>query len=292
MPNLYATPQEIKSAMPDGIRTTTVSYDALFLRLGERISRFIDNHCKREFYPRLATRYFNGSGECELFLPDLLSVTSVEISTDGGLTYTALSSSDYFATVEGDFNSTMSFTRLIVNVNSSALSIWPTGQRSVKIAGEWGYADDRDTAWESSADTVEDNPLTSSGTSITVNDADGIDLWGVTPRFQAGQVLKIESEYAEVTVVNATENKLTVVRGRNGSTGASHAQNTAISIWRPPEPVKQAAIIQAVRQMERGLQGFGEARANTEIGQLFFLKSLDPEAQIMLQPYIWPFLEN
>ena len=46
-----------------------------------------------------------------------------------------------------------------------------------------------------------------------------------------------------------------------------------------------AAIIQAVRQMERGFQGFGDARATPEIGQLFFIKAMDPEAASLLVPY-------
>jgi hypothetical protein len=34
--------------------------------------------------------------------------------------------------------------------------------------------------------------------------------------------------------------------------------------------------------MQRGFQGFGDARAQPEVGQLFFIKRLDPQAQEML----------
>jgi len=56
-------------------------------------------------------------------------------------------------------------------------------------------------------------------------------------------------------------------------------------VWRPPEAVRRATVIQAARQMERGFQGFGDARAQPEVGQLFFLKQIDPEAQALLAPY-------
>lgn len=287
MPNLYATPAELKLVMPDAIRSTTSAYDVLLLRLADRISRFIDNHCRRTFYPRVAVRYFDGQGKRELAVPDLLEITTVSYSEDDGATYADLGVADYYATVEGDWNAVKSWTRLVINVNSSALSAWPSGQRSVRVAGVWGYADDREAAWEDSQDTVENNPLSAASTAISVNDADGADLWGVTPRFSAGQLLRIGSEICELTAADAGTNALTVVRGCNGSTAAEHPQNTPISIWRPPEPVKQSAIIQAVRQLERGLQGFGEARANPDVGQMFWIKSLDPEARMLLQMYVW-----
>lgn len=285
MPNLYVTPTEIKAAAPDAIQTSTTKYDSLLLRLANRISRFIDGRCHREFFPRQATRYFDGQGKKELKVKDLLSITTIYYSLDDGETYTALAAADYYATVEGDYNSTKSYTELIVSALSDTLSVWPTGQRSVKIEGVWGYADDRDAAFEDSTDDVEDNPLSDSATSITVNDFDGADLWGVAPRFQPGQIARIESELVEITA--AANDILTVVRARNGSTAAAHVQDTNIELWRPPEPVKQAAIITAVRQMERGFQGFGEARANVDTGQMFWVKSLDPEAKELLQDYIW-----
>ncbi len=245
----------------------------------------VDKHCRRVFYPYEDTRYFNGNGKSELWIPDLLSVTTVSYSEDDGDTYTALTSSDYYATVGGNYNSKQSYTQLIVNINSDTISAWTTGQRSIKIEGVWAYADDRDDAWENSQDTVEDNPLSDSATSVTVNDVDGADLWGISPRMQVGQILQIENEMLELAAVDMEQNKITVIRGRNGSTAAQHVQNTVISIWRPPEPVKQACIIQSIRSFERGAQGFSDTRANPEIGQMMWLKRLDPEVETLLVNY-------
>jgi hypothetical protein len=285
MPNLYVTPTEIKAAAPESIRATTTSYDDILLTLVGRVSRLVDKYCRRVFYPYIDTRYFNGNGKAEMWISDLLSINSIEYSEDNGETYTALTVSDYYATAAGDYNSKKSYSVLIVSKLSDTISVWPKGQRSIKIDGVWAYADDRDDAWEDSLDEVEDNPLSDSATSITVNDADGADLWGKAPRFQAGQILQIGSEILEISAADAEQNKLTVIRGRNGSTAAEQTQNTAISIWRPPKPVEQACIIQTVRTFERGTQGFSDTRANPEIGQMMWLKRLDPEVETLLMGY-------
>lgn len=253
------------------------------MRLAGEVSRFVDNHCHRAFFPTLATRYFHGRATRTLRVGDLLSITSVSISEDDGLTYTALAADDYFATVEGDPNSAKSYTHLEIAVNGD-YGYWPAGQKSVKVVGVWAYTDDRATCWEDSLDTVENNPLTSGGTSVTVNDDDGADLWGFTPRFQAGQLARCESEYWEHTAT--ATNALTVARGRNGTTAAQHAQNAMIELWRPPEPVKQAVIIQLARGFARALQGFGDARAVPDISQMIWTRALDPDVVTKLAHYV------
>jgi hypothetical protein len=285
MPNLYATASEIKTGTPDGIRTSTIKYDTLLLRLANETSRFIDRHCRQVFYPQVAVRYFDGKGKTAVTIGPLLSLTSVEISEDDGLTYTALTVDvDFRLTWWGDFNDPRSWTQLVIDPNGSETA-WPDGFRTVKVTGVWAYADDRATAWESSTDVVQDNPLLIGATSLTVADADGVDQLGSTPRFQAGQLLRIESEFAYCSVVTVGTNILTIARAQNGTTATAHIQAKQIDVWRPPEPVKQATIIQVVRLMERGFQGYGDARANVELSQMIYLRALDPEARALLEPY-------
>lgn len=286
MPNCYASLADIRAGMPDGIRATTTKYDALTLRLASEVSRAIDGWCNRTFYPQLATRYFNGSATSDLLVPDLITITSVAYSEDDGETYTTLLSTDYLATVCGDVNSKKSYDLLRVSALSDTLSTWPAGERSIRVVGVWAYADDRDTAWESSGDTSEDNPLSSSATTMTVNDADAEDAYGIPPIFSPGQLLRLESEYVEVGLrIDSSANTLSIVRGRNGTTAASHTQNTAIDIWRAPEPIRRACVIQVNRQMERGLQGFGDVRATDEIGAITYTRQWDPEAIALMSPY-------
>lgn len=300
MSNLYATPDELKVRIPDGIRSTTTSYDEVFYRLLKMVSRAIDRWCGRVFYPRLATRYWNGSGTPVLDIDDLFSVTSISISEDDGSTYTALASSDYILVRGGhldpyqpfshidaqwDYNHPGSYRAILLDENGD-YSEWSTGQRSVKVVGVFAYSDDRNESWENSQDTVEDDPFSTGGSTMTVNNVDGTDQWGYTPRFQNGQLIRVEDEYFEVAgMIDTGANTMGVISARNGTTAASHAQNKQIDIWRPPEPIKEACIVQAVRLTERGFQGFADARATAEIGQLFFMEALDPEVKALLEPY-------
>jgi hypothetical protein len=50
----------------------------------------------------------------------------------------------------------------------------------------------------------------------------------------------------------------------------------------PPQVVKQAAIMQAVRWFKRGQSAFGDAFANAELGGLQFAKKVDPEIETLI----------
>ena len=291
MPNLYATPTEIKAAMPHEYDTDIsdfTAHDNLLYMLSERISRLIDQYSQRTFYPYSRTMYFEGDGDTDMWLPDLFSVTTLQVGTgnydsDGAEMDSDFASTDYLK-FYGDQDSPLStYNRLVLDPNG-LLSTFPEGVQQIQLDGVWCFHSSRADAWENSQDTVEDNPLTSDATSVMVNDADGTDQWGLTPRFQVGQLLRIESEYCEVTAVNTSTEVLTVVRGRNGTTAASHVQNTQIDIWKPDPLVKQVCIIEAVRLLMRGLEGYGDSRANPELGQIFRVATLDPMAQAMLAP--------
>ena len=285
MPNLYVTPEEIKRTLAEGIQPTTDDYDDLLMDLCNDISRFIDEYCRRSFYPLLATRYYDGEdSRDDLWIDPAISITTVSMSSDDGSTYTAMASTDWIATQATDYNHPGSYNLLRIDENGD-YSYWYRGQRSIKVLGVFGYHGDRDAAWEDSSDEVENDPLASDGTSLTVNDIDGADLFGKKPRFQRGQLLRIESEYVEVSAVNKGAETATIIRGRNGTTAASHIQNKQIDIYRPPAAVRRAAAIQASIQMQRGFQGFGDSRAQPEIGQLFFIKKLDPQAELMLRSF-------
>ena len=70
---------------------------------------------------------------------------------------------------------------------------------------------------------------------INVTDADGTDIDQQSPRFQVGHLLRIESEYLRVLALDTATNQLTVQRGVNGTTAASHAQSTQIDTFQPAQ---------------------------------------------------------
>lgn len=119
----------------------------------------------------------------------------------------------------------------------------------IAIDGLWGYHSRYSEAWADSGDSVKNaGGITANGTSITVTDADGVANDLAKVRFQAGQIILIESEFLFVTDVNTTTNVLTVSRGYNGSTAAAHDLDDVIYIWRP-EPIVVRACKRLVQWM-------------------------------------------
>jgi hypothetical protein len=121
--------------------------------------------------------------------------------------------------------------------------VWETlPNDAVTVGGLWGWHDHPSRAWRSSGDSVQDNPLSAAGTTINVTDADGADVDGQLPRFQVGQLLRIDEEMLAVLAVDATNNTLTVQRAANGSAAATHPQNTAIEVYKPPVDLNMLAL--------------------------------------------------
>lgn len=82
---------------------------------------------------------------------------------------------------------------------------------------EWAE-EDRFDRWN----TVQDNPLTSGATTLTVET-------DTAHQYPKGSLLKIENEQVRVTAV-ATASTLTIVRASSGTTAAQHAQNVDIQL--------------------------------------------------------------
>ena len=280
--NVYATLDQLKKALTD---ITSTSYDVVLVDVLSRASRMIDALTDREFYPTLATRYLDSQGTDRLWLPwPLLSITTLQISSDHGSTYgyTPVENTDFFSS-DGIRWGETPYQHLVMAVNSSSYDVFYAGQRAVKITGIWGWRRNYSRAWVASGDTVNNvTSISAAGTSLTVNDADGADGRGLTPRFSPGNLIKIESEYLAVTAVNTTTNILTVVRGQNGTTAAAHVNGTAISTWLPEEIVIQATLTQAGRWFKRGQQAYQDMGAAFEMGQFLYAQELDPDVRAVL----------
>ncbi len=217
--NTFVTLHRLRQHL--GFAATDTSEDSRLLTLLEAATALLERGTQRRFTPRQATiaHSFNLYDSAGLLLQeDLLSLTGL---------------------INGD-NSSISLTDVVMLagelrlINGAVFVYETTPLNAIDVMGIWGYHDDWHNAWRSSGDTVQNNPLSSAALSLTVTDADGADGENETPRFQVGQLLKIENEYLRVLAVNTTTNVLTVLRGANGTTAASHAQNVAISIYQPP----------------------------------------------------------
>jgi hypothetical protein len=230
MPTLYGTLTQIRARLP---QLTGTGDDSLLLDSLEDASRALDGATHRFFYPKIATRYYDYQEQAQLKLDeDLLSVTTLTTDNEA----TTIEAANYFPMC-GDSYNLQPYDRIRLKADgASVFGYSGTSQRSQKVIGVWGCHDDYAGAHVASGDTVQNaTQISSSGTTLQVTSG---------ANFQRGQTLRIESEWLVVSAISG--NNLTVERGQNGSTAATHAAGTAIDIYRPMRDVERVTLRFAV----------------------------------------------
>ncbi len=234
--NEYCTLNELREWATTEKLPMGLGDDDRILQYISLASRELEKYCgKRKFYPRIETRWYNYQGAYEILVDDdLLEVTTL---TSAGST---ISASDYLLYPLNDYPK---YQIQILKTGTAYFDYDSTLQKAISVAGTWGYHDEWDNAWLNSGDTVQDTGgINATVTTVTVADIGGINAYGFGPRFSRGQLLKIESEWLAATAINMSTNKLTVLRGVNGSTAAPHDEDTAIYTYRVPEIVNMACM--------------------------------------------------
>lgn len=211
--NGYATLAEVKSNKQ--ITSTDAADDTFIEALIENTSRLIDEMTGRWFYPRIQTRLHDVPGGYELRLDaDLLEATTVTngdtvVVTSAQYTTSPLNDTPYWA-IRLKPSASISWTSSVDGDYVGALS----------IAGVWGYHTNYALAWRLA---------TTLGAAIATTTATTFTATSGTP-FSGGQIIKIDSEY--MLVVSVSTNTVTVERGWNGSTAATHLINANVYVWR------------------------------------------------------------
>ena len=269
MLNLYTDLDQMRGRyIHDSALATTDK--AELLRVMGQACRQVDDYCERWFYALTATRHYDGNGKTELWLSDdVLSITTLKVDEDGDLVY------EVDLTEETDFwlwpdNATPKI-RIDINPQGNKISRWPTGRKRIEIAGTFGYSN----VTEGTGDTVQDNPLSAVATTITVKAAGS--------KFSIGQTLLIESEQVWISDIDA--NGLTVTRGVNGTTAASHVQNTAISRFVYEDAIVGAAAMWAGRLWKRRETADATTIINPMMGTLEVHRGMDQDVRLALDPY-------
>lgn len=123
------------------------------------------------------------------------------------------------------------------------------GQKTLTIAGEWGWQDEtEDTGIDKASGS-----LNSTDTTVEVDDADAISV---------GEVIIMESEQIYVTARNTTTNIITMQRGVNGTTAATHS-GAGIDIYRYRYP---SDVVEACLAIARDRWRSREAGTTAVIG--------------------------
>lgn len=218
-----------------GLDSTFTSDDALLTRLLIEAEAWSERQMQRVLKPVIETRHFDWPGQDTLYFnDDLLELISV---TNGDSTSVSLSDLAYIPR--------RTYPKFGISLNGASSVSWTYSTKqedAIALAGVWGYHDNYSAAWVDSLDKVTDaGGINASVTTISVGNVDGANINNDTPRFSAGMLIKIESEWCEVTAAtNSTTDTLTVKRGALGSTAATHALNTPIYVFEPARNVTGA----------------------------------------------------
>ncbi len=247
----YADLSSIKFAL--GISSTDTADDSRLLGILEDASRGIDGWCARWFQPRSQTRYYLPTNSGELLVDDLLAVTTLKTDEDGDRTYEySWELTDY------DLWPYNEWPKQAVQVTPDGDYTFPTGiAKGVEVAGTWGYGDgDSATPYaDSTTDTAEE--LDASETAVDV-------VSGAV--FSPGNSILVESEQMYVTAV--ATNTLTVIRGVNGTTAATHATGKDVYKYAYPRDIRRACIRLAQRTYRLESAPFGVSGGPADMGSV------------------------
>lgn len=152
----------------------------------------------------------------------------------------------------------------------------------VTIAGVWGFHRDYTNAWLK-VDDVTLAQITVSATTFTVASAAGVDAYNRTPRLSPGNLLKVDNEYMELVAVSS--NTLTVIRGANGSTAATHEIGADVLVWQVEDPIKRACARQAAFLYAR--RGAYESSNISDLGIVNYPSDLLAELREIVAEYAY-----
>jgi len=242
----YANIADVKGVL--GITATTD--DTVIRKICEAASRSVDSYTNRYFYTQSATRYFDGA--VRLWIPDLLSITTLKTDEDGNATFeNTFATTDYILYGTGLEDSLNTYPRIRIEISEdSDYSSFASGvKKGVEIAGLWGYGDGI-----SATPYIADTTITED---LTAGEAD-IDVDSVT-NLSAGQVILIGSE--QYYIYSIATKTLTVEPGVNGTTQATHSSGATIYIYQYPADIRQACIDLSVAMYQnRSKQGLQTER--------------------------------
>jgi len=280
----YATLARVKAQLRVVTEDDTTDEDALLMQYIYQYSRNWEHETGQHYAPLIKTVYLNarsGSvGERGTVLrlgEGLLSVTTV---TNGdGTALTAYDPSNgtgaYILENQGRYDSQL---RLVDGSvwTGSAASVY----RAITITGVWGIHHDYSSAWIVTGDTVQDNPLSSGTTTLTVTNTERANELGLRPRISDGNLLRIETEYVEVIQVRPVLT-VTIRRAARGSSAAAHNQNVPIYAWQPHEDAQRyVELCAAYAYSRRG--DFAQSTIAEGLGTVRWPKDRPEEARALL----------
>lgn len=323
MPNYLCSREAVKRA----VKIYGSDQNSIVDRLIDGESRRFEAETRRYFIPRTETRLYRWPQRDMpagmLWLDqDLLSVTSLKAQAQDA-TPTTIPAADYFL----EPYNVSPYNRIEIDLSSSSVfASGATPQRSIEVAGVWGYSQ----ATKASGTVASGLAASAAATSCVLSNGALIDVGDtllceserifvtekaigaatttttgslsgdksvvtvpLTAAVSVGEVIQIDSELMLVTSVAALNmtvirawdgsvlaahnsgasvyafRTLTITRGVNGTTAATHADTTALTKYTPEADVVEAVIASTIAAYMQEQSGWGRVVGGGE-GQIEF----------------------
>lgn len=215
----YASIAELNDALTSSGSTllTSSANNARKLEILEEVSRLIDARAHRGtgFGPWVGALSFDGDGEDTLYMrADLDSLTSLSVaSTVGATPTTPTVDTDFYLVGIGSYQKPY---RVITFHGEGTTSLFGTGPKVTVVTGTWTYPYQTRTLTPTIAEALD-----ASETEVDVSGLTGL---------SAGMTILIDSEQMYVTATtDGVTDSITVERGVNGTTAATHDSGAAIT---------------------------------------------------------------
>jgi hypothetical protein len=260
------------STLKTQLGVTGTGDDTPLLQSLEMASRSIDTFCKRRFYSTSETKQFRGAGN-RLFLDtDLLSITTLTTLKDDRTTDKTWATTDYELFPLGDTIYPKEWIELADN--TSAGSFASGIKRGVQIVGVFGYGNGTSGTPYLSATTLNDAGFDSSETTFTATAGTTLNV---------GETILLDSEQMYITSIST--HVITVQRGMNGTTGASHSNGGTIYTYKYPQEVENACYLQAGRISKRWQTAYATTLGAPEMSPFEVSTGLDGDVQRLLEKF-------
>jgi hypothetical protein len=134
-----------------------------------------------------------------------------------------------------------------VHLHDGRALVWDgDGRNSIAVTGLWGWHPAYTNAWRDSNDSL-DLPINADQSTLTVTSINDPDAHGNTPRFQAGQLLRLgdddaTAEFVGIIATDATDQTLQVLRGLHGTTAQAHDAGVALYAYHPAPLIVSAVL--------------------------------------------------
>jgi hypothetical protein len=278
----YATLTALRARL--GLAAADTADDARLLGRLRAAAAQIDRFTGRVFVPMLSTRRF-----------DYRRASAVSFGRATLLTLTAIINGDGLA-IDTAAATLIGSPAYALELDPARAAFTYSGLRfnAIAVTGLWGYHPDYAAAWRAANDAP-GGALNASAGSFAVSAVNGLDAWNLTPRFQPGQLLRIDDEFMLLTATATAPDTLTVIRGALGTTAATHSAGAPISVYTPPADLSEAALRWAAWLLKIEDAGdyadHGErayalgASSRPSLGGAAIAPSLPPDLAALLAPF-------